>query len=268
MRPPATRCGLLYRQPAVLAQLALDSFRFTRRIGLPAPPDSFALSGDGRAAVAFRARRSVSLISLARGVIEGNIATGVEPSLIQFRKDGRQLLAGSAPELCLAIFDVATGRTMRPSAAADRAPNFATTADGGQLHQRGWRGRGGDRFPLQHRDRPTILAGHAPGAMAVTGAWPAYLMVTNPQSSGLTVLDMDMRKLVAVVRVGQGPGEILITPDNQYALAIDRQSADLAVVRLSAFAEAAGGSTNRRRYSRCIPVGGKPVGAAIVRVQG
>ncbi|MGD0497801.1 MAG: hypothetical protein ABSC23_05120 [Bryobacteraceae bacterium] len=269
LSPAGDALWVLYREPAVLAQLPLDSFRFTRRIGLPAPPESFALSEDGRAAVASRVRRSVSLISLSRGVIEGTLAGGVEPSLIRFRKDGRQLLAGSAPERCLAIFDVATGKTIvrLPLPVAPR--HFAMTPDGGQLFISG---DGADAvaivFPYSTEIDQTILAGHAPGAMVVTDTSPSYLMVANPESSGITVLDMDMRKLVAVVRVGQGPGEILITPDNQYALAIDEQSADLAVVRLATFAEAAVRRYKSAALFTMISVGGKPVAAAIVRLQG
>ena len=77
----------------------------------------------------------------------------------------------------------------------------------------------------------------------------------------MTVLDVDTRKLVAVVQVGRGPGSIVITPDKQYALVLNEVSGDVAVVRLAALAS--------RRYKSAplftlIPVGERPVGAAVV----
>jgi len=98
--------------------------------------------------------------------------------------------------------------------------------------------------------------------MAITDTSPSYLLVANPESSRITVFDVDMRKLVAVVQVGRRPGSILITPDNQYILVLNEQSGDLAVIRIFSLAA-------RYRYKPAplftmIPVGEKPVGAAVV----
>ena len=117
-------------------------------------------------------------------------------------------------------------------------------------------------YPYQTEIGETILAGHAPGAMAVVGP---YLLVANPETNSVTVLDINYRKLAAVVQVGQEPCEILITPDNQYALVLNRKSGDLAVIRISALAA----SARVRRYKSAplftlIPVGQKPVSAAVV----
>jgi DNA-binding beta-propeller fold protein YncE len=100
--------------------------------------------------------------------------------------------------------------------------------------------------------------------MAVTETSPAYLLVANPDTNGITALDMDTHRLVAAIQVGRGPGEIVLTPDNQYALAIDEASGDVAVIRLSTLAE-----PWVRRYKSApvfnmIPVGNRPGGAAVV----
>jgi len=78
---------------------------------------------------------------------------------------------------------------------------------------------------------------------------------------------MDTRKLVAVVQVGQAPGHIPMTPDEEYALVLDEQSGDLAVIRILSLTLAPDGS--RRRYKSAplftlIPVGERPVSAAVV----
>ena len=72
--------------------------------------------------------------------------------------------------------------------------------------------------------------------MAITDTSPSYLLVANPETSGISVFDVDMRKLVAVVQVGRQPGSILITPDNQYALVLNEKSGDLAVIRIFSLA--------------------------------
>ncbi len=119
-------------------------------------------------------------------------------------------------------------------------------------------------YPFDTEVAETILAGRAPAAMAVTEPpGPHYLLVANPETDGLTVLDVETRKLVAIVNVGQQPGHILITPDKQYALVLNRRSGDLAVLRIPALAA--------RRYKSAplftmIPVGEGPVDAAVVAI--
>ena len=58
------------------------------------------------------------------------------------------------------------------------------------------------------------------------------LFVTNAGSGDLTIFDVDSRGLAASVHVGGNPGEVLVTPDGEYALVINRDSGDVAVVRI------------------------------------
>jgi len=263
----------LCRDPSALVEIALDGLRPARRIPLPAPPDGFEVSIDGRAAVASLQARCISIASLPRGVVERTIATGAEPSVLRFQPDGRQLIAGSAPQRSLTIFDVPTGKTIvrlpLPIAPRHFCFDVVDGAEGGQLFVTG---EGMDAvviaFPYTTEIDQTVLAGHAPGPMAVTDTSPSYLLVSNPASSSVTVLDVDSRRLVAVVQVGQGPGQIVITPDRpqQYALVLDEKSGDMAVIRLATFAE----PWVRRNWPASlftlVPVGEEPVAAAVVRV--
>ena len=139
------------------------------------------------------------------------------------------------------------------------------TSDGGQIFVSG---PGKDAvaiiYPYRTEVGETILAGRAPAAMAVVGplsGGASYLLVTNPQTNTVTVLDIDTRRLAAVVPVGREPRHILITPDNQYALVLDEKSADLAVIRIASLAA--------RHYKSAplftmLPVGEKPVSAGVV----
>jgi DNA-binding beta-propeller fold protein YncE len=262
--PRGDALWVLYREPAALVELPLDSLRPARRIHLSAQPDDFDLSSDNRAAIASRQGRSIVMASLTSAAIERTIAAGAEPSIVRFQSDGKQLIAGNRPERSVTIFDVPTGKTVVRLPLPLEPRHFCFTPnDGGQLFISG---DGMDAvvivYPYQTEVAETILAGHAPGVMAITDTSPSYLLVANPETSGIMVFDVDTRKLVALVEVGRQPGSILITPDNQYALVLNEQSGDMAVIRIFSLA-------GRYRYKPAplftlIPVGERPVSAAVV----
>jgi DNA-binding beta-propeller fold protein YncE len=275
--PTGDSLWVLYRDPAALIELPLDSLRPGRHIRLPVPPDAFDLvmHHDRRvplAAVATRANRTISLVSLASGTIERTIEAADEPSLIVFQWDGTQVIAGSWQGRSATIFESASGKTVvrLPLPLAPR--QFCMSGDGGQLFITG---DGKDAvvvlYPSQTEIGQTILAGHAPGSMTTTAkdAVPAYLMVTNPESDGITVLDIRDYSLVAVVQVGRGPGRILLTPDGQYALVLNEKSGDMAVVRMLALSTTPNGGYRRFKPAPApiftlIPVGDRPVSGAFL----
>ena len=261
--PRGDALWVLYRDPPALVEVPLDSLRPARRIRLSAPPDGFDLSGDNQAAIASRQERRIAIASLTGAAIERTIAAGAEPSIVRFQSDGKQLIAGSRPERSVTIFDVSTGKTVVRLPLPLEPRHFCFTPDGGQLFISG---DGIDAvvivYPYQTEVEETILAGHAPGVMAITDTSPSYLLVANTETSSVMVLDVDTRKLVAQVEVGRQPGCIVVTPDNQYALVLDEQSGDLAVIRIFSLAA-------RYRYKPAplftlIPVGERPVSAAVV----
>ena len=266
LSPRRDALWVLYREPAALVEFPLASLKPGRRVRLPAPADGFDLSVKGQAAIAIRQNRSIVLASLADGSITRTIAAGAEPTLVSFQPlDGLQLIVGSQSDRSLAVFDAATGKTMvrLPLAVAPR--HFCFDASGGQLFVTG---EGMDAvvivFPYSTEVDQTILAGRAPGAMAVTDR---FLLVANPETDAITVLDVATRKLVAVVEVGREPRYILITPDKQYALVLNEKSGDMAVIRVFSLDRTPSGG--QRRYKSAplftlFPVGERPVGAAVV----
>jgi YVTN family beta-propeller protein len=268
LEPDGKALWILAREPAALVRVPLDTLRPAHSIGLGAEPESFELSGDGRAAVSF-GNGSLAIVSLQRGSVERVIAGPPPSPVLAFRNDGKLLMAGSPSERSLIMYDVADGRAVvrLPLPMAPR--HLCSTGDGGQLFITG---DGSDAvtiaFPYLTEIEQTILAGHEPGAMTLTSTSPAYLLVTNRSAGSVTAIDMDSRKLVAVVQVGQEPGAVIMTPDNQYALALNERSGELAVIRLSTFAE-----PRVRRYRTAplftmIPVGAGPVSAGVLKFQG
>jgi DNA-binding beta-propeller fold protein YncE len=275
MSPAGDALWVLYREPAALVELPLDSLKPGRRIRLSAPPDSFDMVLDGRrqvplAAVASRQDHTIALASLRKGAIERTITVGDEPSLVRFQSDGAQVIAGSRRDRTATIFESATGKTVvrLPLPLAPR--QFCTTSDGGQIFITG---DGMDAvvvlYPYTTEIYQTILAGRAPGAMAVTGSNSrlSYLLVTNPETDGITVLDIENYNLVAVVQVGRGPCQILLTADGQYALVLNQKSGDMAVVRVLALGISPNGAQRKFKSApifTLIPVGENPVSAALV----
>ncbi len=65
---------------------------------------------------------------------------------------------------------------------------------------------------------------------------------------------------MAAAPAGAEPGFIAITPDNQYALVLNRRSGDMAVIRIAAITAK---RTKSAPLFTMIPVGSKPVGAAV-----
>ena len=274
--PSGDSLWVLYRDPPSLVEVPFLSLQPRRPIRLPFQPDAFDMArapqtgsepGALLAGVASRKDSALVLVSLSAGAILNQTAAGVEPSLLRFRSDGRQLIAGSESARSLDIFEVPSLKPVvrLPLPMAPR--HFCFKRDRGQLFVSG---EGVDGvaifYPFRTEVAETMLAGRAPSAMQTTET-PPLLMVANPETGSVTVLDFDNlgKKLVAVVQVGQDPCDIQITPDQQYALVLNAKSGDMAVIRILALVD----DSPSRRYKptplfTLIPVGERPVSAAVV----
>jgi YVTN family beta-propeller protein len=264
---------VLYRDPAGLVEIPFESMRPGRRIRLSAAPVDFDLSREtDDACVVATSARTIAVVSLAQSSVSRTIQAATEPCIARFRLDGSQLITGSQPDRSLTIYDVPTGKTVvrLPLSIAPR--EFCFTADGGHLYVSG---DGMDAvvsvFPYRTEVWETLLAGHAPGAMAIAESDrpPAYLLVANPDADRVTVLDVETGNLVALVQVGQEPRQIVITPDNEYALVLNEKSGDMAVIRIFSLGGNQVGGDRVKRYKSAplftmIPVGERPVSAAVV----
>ncbi len=253
---------VLCREPAALIEIPLDSLRPRRRIALPDPPDDFDVSGQ-RAAVVSGSSGSLVFADLEHAAIARTAPVTRDSCIVRFQQKGAQVIAGSPSDHSVSMLDATTGALVVRLPIPVEPRYFCFSADEGQIFISG---PGRDAvvivYPYQTEIGETILAGRAPAAMAVVGANGAnYLLVTNPETNTVTALDVDTRRLAAVVSVGQGPRRILVTPDRQYALVLNEGSGDLAVIRIASLAP--------HRYKptplfTLIPVGEKPVDAAIV----
>jgi hypothetical protein len=92
-------------------------------------------------------------------------------------------------------------------------------------------------------------------------AEPAYLFLGNQGGTEINIMSVTTRRVIAIVQAGLGARQILITPDNQYALAVNAGSGDVAVIRIPTIR----GNRNKSGASlfTMIPVGDQPVSGAI-----
>jgi YVTN family beta-propeller protein len=182
---------------------------------------------------------------------------------IRFRLDGALALVANYDEHSLVAIDTGTAGVICEIALAMRPENLCFGSQEGQLFVSG-SGMDGIAivFPYRTLDvDQTLLAGHAPGAMVCSDT-PSYLFVASRAGSEISIVDIDSRKVIAVVQAGQMPNHITITPDQQYALVLNEASGDMAVIRITTI------TANRRKSGASlfsmVPVGAKPIDTAIV----
>ncbi len=253
---------VLAREPRTLIRLNLAAMTVDFKLALPEEPVDFALSPDGKnAAIGFKA--DVRLVDLAPRKLLAAAGTG-DFGAVRYLADGSILIAADRGERRLSLYDVRAANAAAPPLIthlplAVRPDNLCFNSDGGQLFVTG---EGLDAvvivFPYRTPEiAETVLVGPNPSAMAAS---QAYLFVANPSAGNVSILEINSRKVVGVVSVGSDPGFIAVTPDDQYALVLNRQSGDVSVLRVAAITK------NRERRASLltvIPVGSKPVSAAV-----
>ncbi len=224
--------------PAALVAVDPANRRIAGRVTLPGPPTDLDVS-QTMAAVAVPGRHSVVRIGTDPASLKllGSTEAGVACQILRFRNDGLTILAGSAEARQVVTLDAASGMLLARLPLPIAASRFCFNPDGGQMFVTG---EGQDSVaivsPYQNEVGETMLAGRTPEAMAVSAA-RNLLFVTNRESGDLTILNIDTRELAASVHVGGMPGELLLTPDGEYALVLDRGTGNVAVVRLDTVLE-------------------------------
>lgn len=215
-----------------LLRVDLANRRVIARRALPGPPADLDVN-DSVAAVTIPSKNSVLRTGLPDLEIAGTTDTGVPCTALRFRRDGKTILAGAVAAREVVALDAQSGKLLARLPVPVAPSRFCFDATGGQMFVTG---AGADVlaivYTFQNEVAETILAGRTPDGMAVS-ARDNMLFVTNRDGGDLTVLDIQTRRVAASVHVGESPGEVLLTPDNQYALVLDPRSGNVSVVRVS-----------------------------------
>ncbi len=248
---------ILTREPRALVRVGLDAWKVDWRTALPDEPLEFTLAPDNlTAAITFH--EGVRLVNLASRALQNPAGTG-DFGAVRFLSDGRTLIAADRGARRLSFYETASSGLITHLPLAVRPDYLCFNADGGQLFVTG---EGMDAvvvvYPFHTPEvAETVLAGHEPGPLAASRA---FLFVASPGSGGISILEINSRKVIAVASVGTDPGFITVTPDDQYALVLNRDSGDMAVLRVGAITK---NRDRRASLLTVIPVGSRPVSAVV-----
>jgi len=238
------------------------SLRVIRRTKLEAEPVSLDVSANGFVAVSTGAHGTVELLHPASGVHK-KIDLGSPVGNIRFRGDGQMLLAARPNERSILGIDVETQQFVAELPLAMEPDHLCFNFDQGQLFVTG-KGMDGVAivFPYKTMEvEQTVLAARNPGFMA-TSDQPAYLFIASANGSDVSILNIDTRKLIGVVDVGGQSEFIAITPDNRFALVLNKTSGTMAVIHIPTI------RTTREKKGlslfALVDVGAKPVHVAVL----
>ncbi len=236
LAPDGASALILTEEPNLLLAVDLAKRRVTARLPLPGAGSdldlSSALPNDAQAAISIPSHNSIARVGLPSFKMAGMTDVAVPCAALRFRRDGKTILAGATAAREIVTIDSASGKLLARLPLPLAPSRFCFNDNGGQMFVTG---AGEDAVaivkPFQNEVDQTILAGHTPYAMAVSDS-PNLLFVTNLESGDLTILDIDTRTVAASVHVGENPGDVLLTPDGEYALVIDRRTGNVSVVRI------------------------------------
>jgi YVTN family beta-propeller protein len=248
---------VLTRESHTLTAIALDDMRVAWRVRLPEEPVDLALSPDGTTA-AVTSPTTVRLLSLKEHGT-GEPLGRANYGQAKFLSNGERLLVADLDGQQISVYRVHNPRLVAHLPIAVRPENLAFNRDGGQLFVTG---AGGDSVVIIYPyDIPevaeTILVGHAPAMMTASSS---MLFITSPASGDVSILNIASHRVIAVVPVGTDPGQVAITPDEQFALVLNRESGNVTVLNIDAIQPGRNKST---ALVTEIPVGSRPVSVAL-----
>ncbi len=238
---------------------------------MSADPVALEVSETGYAGVSTGEHGTVELVDLVnqrqyRAQMQGPVGQ------LRFRADGKLLLAANLTGFSLTALNVPRLQVISELTLGMKPENLCFNSNGGQLFVSG---AGMDGVAIVFPYSPlevdqTVLAGREPGVMACSET-PPYLFVGSNSASDVCILNVDSRKVIGLVEVGQKPSYIAVTPDSQYALVLDEKSSDMAVIHIPAIRgnrSKTGGLPAWASVSTplftVLSVGNRPVHAAIV----
>lgn len=242
-----------------VVRLPVATLRTETQYALDGTPTDFDLSGTRNfCAVAYGDEGAVSLIDLRTRKAERPKKVSAKIGIVRFRSDGEALIVADLAQRMLTFIATPGGGVMSQLPLAVRPDQLCFNLDGGQLFVTG---EGRDAvvvvYPYKLEVAETVLAGRAPGAM---GATADYLFIANPLTGDVSILHIRSRKLVAIAPVGAEPGFVAVTPNQQYALVLNRKSGDMAVIRVGTIKADRAKSAS---LFTLIPVGSRPVSAVV-----
>jgi len=223
---------VLTGEPDALLRVDLANRRVAVRSPLPGTPGDLDLNGL-LAAITLPAKNAVLRVALPTLKPAAATEVGVPCGAVRFRRDGKTILAAAAAAREIVTIDAQSGKLLARLPLSVSPSRFCLNPRGGEMFVTG---KGEDAIAIvssfQNEVEQTVLAGRTPYGMAVSES-RNLLFVTNPETGDLTILNIETRGVSASVHVGETPGDVLLTPDGEYALVLDQRSGNVSVVRIT-----------------------------------
>lgn len=248
----------LAKEPQTLTAIATDTLKPSWTMKLPEAPVDFAISVDDETA-AFTSATAVRLVNLKARAIGEPLGQG-NFGQVKFLANGERVIAADLDRNHLSVYRVASPRLVAHLPIAVRPENLCFNTDGGQLFVTG---EGRDAVVIVYpydilEVAETILAGRNPGLMTAS---TSFLFLTNSAAGDVSVMNIPTHRMVTVLPVGTDPGQVIITPDEVFALVLNRESGTISVLNLEAIQP--GRVSAASALVTVIPVGSRPVSAAM-----
>ncbi len=195
-------------------------------------PGAYDVSSD-HLAVSLPEKKSIAFLDRNTLKTRSIVPVGISTQTLRFRKDGQTVLAGGWQERQIATVSVDDGKLLARLPLSITPERFCFNDDGGQMFVSG---SGLDAIaivnPYQNEVDQTILAGRTPGDMVYAPDPLGLLLVANRDSGDVTIIDIMTRRVEASVHVGMQPAFVMMTPNQEFGLVINRESGDLSVFRM------------------------------------
>jgi DNA-binding beta-propeller fold protein YncE len=260
---------VLSGQSRKLVSVDLTGLRVDTQIALRAPADDFDIASRlDRAVVIHGSEGAVSWVDLAQKTASSPQKLAPRLGGVLFLSNAESIIAANLADRVLTAVRADNRQIIAHLPLAVRPDHLCFNRDGGQLFVTG-EGRHAVVVVYPYfvpQVAETMLAGHAPGAMATTDN---YLFVTNPAAGDVTIVNITRgtrRKVISVASVGAEPSYITFTTDDKYALVLNRKSGDMAVISSRAIITDRATRRKSAALFTMIPVGSKPVSAAVKAV--
>ncbi len=228
-------------QPAGVVMLDTASGKVARRAVLPGSPHAIAASLNQLAALTTNSKAtSLARISVSDGALLGVSPIGAgEITAIGYRKDGGTIFVGASDSREIVSLNSANAAVLARLPVPIRPARFCAHEDGGQVFVTGadMEPRLVIFSPYQNQIDQTVYAGRALSAVAAAPV-RNLLFLSNASAGDVTIMDIFSRRVIASIRTGGSPGEILVAPapraggEEEYAFVVDTVTGDVSVLHI------------------------------------
>jgi DNA-binding beta-propeller fold protein YncE len=225
-------------QPSALVLVDTNTDKIVHKTSLPGNPVAIAVAND-QAAVLLDGGRIARLSIPACALLGVSSIGATNARALGYRKDGETIFVAATDARQIISLSASSGAVLAKLPIPIRPARFCVDGTGGQVFV-----TGADRdpqlvifSPYQNQIDQTIYAGHALYGMAVAPV-RGYLFLSNPDAGDVTILEIETRRILASIRTGGNPREILIsssanaTAQEEYAFAVDGETGDVSVIHI------------------------------------